>query len=115
MGKRPHRYRRRQAKLAQIQKTLPRGIEIVAGYDRSGLIQESINTLNVICSRGYHCKSRHHHFSLSLALGLYTDSRAADSSHRGPSSDVLFADQLQHHVTRRPGAGDRCGWSTLRS
>ena len=32
-------------KLAQIQKTLPRGVEIVAGYDRSGLIQESINTL----------------------------------------------------------------------
>jgi copper/silver efflux system protein len=32
-------------KLAQIQKTLPRGVEIVTGYDRSGLIQESINTL----------------------------------------------------------------------
>src|ERR1700677_296926 len=32
-------------KLAEIQKTLPRGVEIVAGYDRSGLIQESINTL----------------------------------------------------------------------
>jgi len=32
-------------KLAQIEKTLPRGVEIVAGYDRSGLIQESINTL----------------------------------------------------------------------
>ena len=32
-------------KLAQIQKTLPQGVEIVAGYDRSGLIQESINTL----------------------------------------------------------------------
>ena len=32
-------------KLAQIQKTLPRGVEIVAGYDRSGLIQESIDTL----------------------------------------------------------------------
>ncbi|HZC45451.1 MAG TPA: CusA/CzcA family heavy metal efflux RND transporter [Candidatus Acidoferrum sp.] len=31
--------------LAQVQKTLPRGVEIVAGYDRSGLIQESINTL----------------------------------------------------------------------
>jgi Cu(I)/Ag(I) efflux system membrane protein CusA/SilA len=31
--------------LAQIQKTLPRGVEIVAGYDRSGLIQASINTL----------------------------------------------------------------------
>ena len=32
-------------KLAQIQKTLPRGVEIVAGYDRSGLIQASIDTL----------------------------------------------------------------------
>src|SRR5260221_1183293 len=32
-------------KLAQIQTSLPQGVEIVAGYDRSGLIQESINTL----------------------------------------------------------------------
>jgi copper/silver efflux system protein len=32
-------------KLAQIEKTLPRGVKIVAGYDRSGLIQASINTL----------------------------------------------------------------------
>ena len=32
-------------KLAEIQKTMPRGVEIVAGYDRSGLIQASINTL----------------------------------------------------------------------
>jgi copper/silver efflux system protein len=32
-------------KLAQIQKTLPRGVEIVPGYDRGGLIQASINTL----------------------------------------------------------------------
>ncbi len=32
-------------KLAQIQETLPPGVEIVAGYDRSGLIQASINTL----------------------------------------------------------------------
>ncbi|MEA2679294.1 MAG: copper/silver efflux system protein, partial [Candidatus Binataceae bacterium] len=32
-------------RLAQIRRTLPAGVEIVAGYDRSGLIQESINTL----------------------------------------------------------------------
>ncbi len=32
-------------KLDQIQKTMRRGVKIVAGYDRSGLIQESINTL----------------------------------------------------------------------
>ena len=32
-------------RLAQIQKTLPAGVTIVAGYDRSGLIKDSINTL----------------------------------------------------------------------
>src|SRR5579862_8368047 len=31
--------------LVQIRRTLPAGVEIVAGYDRSGLIQASINTL----------------------------------------------------------------------
>src|SRR5262249_1333579 len=32
-------------KLAEIQPTLPPGVEIVSGYDRSGLIRESIRTL----------------------------------------------------------------------
>jgi len=32
-------------KLAEIKPSLPPGVEIVAGYDRSGLIQESIRTL----------------------------------------------------------------------
>ena len=32
-------------KFAQIKPSLPPGVEIVSGYDRSGLIQESINTL----------------------------------------------------------------------
>ena len=32
-------------KLAQIKPSLPPGVEIVSGYDRSGLIQESISTL----------------------------------------------------------------------
>jgi len=32
-------------KLAEIKPSLPSGVEIVAGYDRSGLIQESIKTL----------------------------------------------------------------------
>ena len=32
-------------KLAEIRKTLPAGVEILAGYDRSGLIQASIDTL----------------------------------------------------------------------
>ena len=32
-------------KIAEINKTLPKGVEIVSGYDRSGLIHDSINTL----------------------------------------------------------------------
>jgi Cu(I)/Ag(I) efflux system membrane protein CusA/SilA len=32
-------------KIAEINKTLPKGVEIVPGYDRSGLINDSINTL----------------------------------------------------------------------
>ena len=32
-------------KLAEIAPSLPEGVEVVAGYDRSGLIQESISTL----------------------------------------------------------------------
>jgi copper/silver efflux system protein len=32
-------------KIAELNKTLPKGVEIVSGYDRSGLINGSINTL----------------------------------------------------------------------
>ncbi len=34
-----------KAKLAEIKPSLPAGVEVVAGYDRSGLIHASINTL----------------------------------------------------------------------
>ena len=34
-----------KAKIAQIQPSLPAGVEIKAGYDRSGLISDSVNTL----------------------------------------------------------------------
>ncbi|MGH9808349.1 MAG: efflux RND transporter permease subunit, partial [Terriglobia bacterium] len=34
-----------KAKLAEIKSSLPAGVEVVAGYDRSGLIHASINTL----------------------------------------------------------------------
>src|SRR6202043_4035315 len=32
-------------KIAELRSSLPAGVEIVAGYDRSGLIRESISTL----------------------------------------------------------------------
>src|SRR6202035_1188010 len=34
-----------KAKIAEIRKSLPPGVNIVAGYDRAGLIEASINTL----------------------------------------------------------------------
>src|SRR5690606_12392897 len=34
-----------KARLAEVEKTLPQGVEIVVTYDRSGLIRESIETL----------------------------------------------------------------------
>src|SRR5271167_3132118 len=34
-----------KAKIAELQKTLPKGVQIVTGYDRGPLISESINTL----------------------------------------------------------------------
>jgi copper/silver efflux system protein len=34
-----------KARIAEIKKSLPPGVEIVAGYDRAGLIEASINTL----------------------------------------------------------------------
>ncbi len=58
--------------------------------------------------RGDHCKSRHHHFSLPSAFRADPDSRAADRRHRDLHPHVLSADQLEHHVARRIGAGDRC-------
>ena len=58
--------------------------------------------------RGHHCQSRDHHFPLSPAFGFYPDSCTADRGHRDVHPDVLSADQLQHHVVGRFGAGDRC-------
>jgi Cu(I)/Ag(I) efflux system membrane protein CusA/SilA len=35
-----------KAKIAEIKRSLPPGVQIVSGYDRSGLINASIDTLN---------------------------------------------------------------------
>src|SRR5258708_5270182 len=59
-------------KLAEIKPSLPAGVEVVSGYDRSGLIPVSIQTLQ---------------------RDLY--------------SDVLPPCQLEHHVARRTGIGNR--------
>ena len=97
-----------KAKFKEIAPSLPPGVEIVTGYDRSWLINQSIHTLK----RDLHCRSHHrqlrqHRLSLSLPLGAGSHPHAA---HRGAGRvhpHVLPARQLQHHVAGRTGAGRR--------
>src|ERR1039458_9124845 len=57
--------------------------------------------------RGHHRQPGDHRFPLSSAFGADPDSCAADRGHRDVYPEVLSADQLQHHVLGRVGAGYR--------
>ena len=97
-----------KAKIAEIRKSLPHGVEIVAGYDRAGLIEASINTLKrdlleeaIIVSLVIIVFLFHFRSALIPILTL----PLARARHVHPH--VLLPGQLQHHVAGRPGAGDR--------
>ena len=94
-------------KLAEIKPSLPAGVEVVAGYDRSGLIQTSIETLAArLARRGDHRQLGDHRFPVSLPLGADSNS---DSAHRGRRlvhPHVLPPRQFEHHVARWIGARD---------
>ena len=95
-------------KLAQIRKTLPRGRRNRRRLRPLGTypgIDQHLESRSA--RRGYNCKSRHYHFPLPLPFGLNSNSYAADCGYRDLHPDVLSADQFQHHVARRLGAGDR--------
>ena len=86
-------------KLAQIQKTLPRGRRNRRRLRPLGThsgIHQHAETRSA--RRGHHRQSRDHRFPLSSAFGADPDSCAADRGHRDVYPDVLSADQLQHHV-----------------
>jgi copper/silver efflux system protein len=79
-------------KLAEIKGSLPPGVEVLSGYDRAGLIQESIKTLQrdlieeaIIVS-------------LVIIIFLF--------HFRSVYSDVLLARKFEHHVARWLGAGN---------
>ena len=96
-----------KAKVAEIASTLPPGVEIHAGYDRSGLISESIKTLQrdlllecVIVS--FVTISFLFHFRSALIPILTLPVAAACGVH----PDVLPARHQQHHVAGRICARD---------
>ncbi len=97
-----------KTKLKEIAPSLPAGVEIVTGYDRSWLINQSIHTLKrdliveaIIVS------------FVSIAFSLPLPLRARPHSHPAHRRagcihpHVLPARQLEHHVAGRTGAGCR--------
>ena len=91
-----------KAKLVELRKSLPPGVEIVETYDRSGLIERAVAHLRdklieeflvvaLVCAA----------FLAAPALGARRDrhaaARRADRVHR----DALPGRQRQHHVARR--------------
>ena len=95
-------------KLAEISGSLPPGVEIVSGYDRSGLIRGIDRHPQARPDRrSDHCQPRDHHLPVSLPLRPDSDPDPADRRGRVVHSDVLPASQLEHHVAGRIGAGHR--------
>ncbi len=98
-----------KAKLREIAPSLPPGVEVVTGYDRSWLIDESIKTLKRdLIEEAIIVSFVTIAFSVSLPFGSGADHHPA---HRCPGrihSHVLPARQLECDVARRPGAGHRC-------
>ena len=96
-----------KAKLREIAPSLPPGVEIVTGYDRSWLINESIKTLKrdlileaIIVS--FVCIAFLFHFRSALVPIHHPAHRRAG----GVYSDVLPERQLERDVVGRTGAGD---------
>ena len=89
-------------KLREIAPSLPPGVQIMTGYDRSGLINDSIKTLQRdLLGRSDHRQPCHHCFPVSLPLCADRHSRLA---HRGAyvvHPDVSARSYLEHHVSGR--------------
>jgi len=95
-------------KLAEIKGSLPPGVEVVSGYDRSGLIRASINTLKRSLVEEAII------VSLVIVVFLFHFRSALIPILTLPIALVISfircttACQLQHHVAGRIGTGNRC-------
>ena len=96
-------------KLAEIKPSLPAGVEIVSGYDRSSLIQASIATLQRdLLEEVIICQLRDDCFPFSLSFGADSNPHSADFGNRVIHSHVFPSRQLEHYVAWWTGACDRC-------
>ena len=94
-----------KAKFKEIAPSLPAGVEIVTGYDRSWLINQSIHTLEARPHRrSHHRQLRQHRLSLSLPLGAGAHPHAA---HRR-------AGRVHPHVLTCTSARTSCRWADWR-
>ena len=95
-----------KAKFKEIAPSLPAGVEIVTGYDRSWLINQSIHTLKRdLIAEAIIVSFVSIVFPLPLPFRAGSDPHAPHCRAGRVYSDVLSARQLQHHVARRIGAG----------
>ena len=95
-------------KLRDIAPSLPAGVAVMPGYDRSGLIQDSIHTLQrdlleeaVIVSIVVIVFLLHFRSAL-IAIVTLPVAVLISFSH------VSSGGHFEHHVAGRPGAGNRC-------
>ena len=101
-------------RLAEIKPALPAGVEIVSGYDRSGLIHESIKTLqrDLLLEVAYR-QLCNHRLPVPFPLRACSHSGTADCSRRLLHPHVFPPRQLEHHVARRTGARHWCPYRRL--
>jgi len=96
-------------KLAEIKQSLPPGVEVVSGYDRAGLIQDSIKTLQRdLLEESGHRQRCYHRFPVSLPFCSDPNPHTSHRGRRFIHTDVLPRSQFQHYVARWAGAGN---WS----
>ena len=98
-----------KAKIAEVQKTLPEGVQIVTAL-RSRAADIRVN--RYLAPRpdrgGDRRQPRHHNFPAALPLRAGADSYYPAGAARVVHPDVLPARQLEHHVAGRIRARDRC-------
>ena len=90
-----------KARLAELKQGLPEGVELVAVYDRSGLIHRAIDTLTSrLVEEFAHRRPGVRALPVASALGAGGDPEPAGRAPRGLYRHAVAGDQRQHHVAR---------------